>query len=222
MPKTYLESLLGDREKILLVAHQHWFILLNTMLAEIVFILILIALAVVGSLVRPDFSLIILPAAAILLIIPVIAIVRDILIWHNREYIISNLRVIQVSGMFNKNVIDSSLEKVNDVKMDQSVLGRMFNYGDVEILTASELGVNLFQRIQDPVRFKTTMLNAKERLEHEGSQLFADQTPKPQSQPSGPMDIPAMIGQLDSLRQKGILTEEEFQKKKAELLAKLS
>ncbi|HEX7976021.1 MAG TPA: PH domain-containing protein, partial [Anaerolineales bacterium] len=191
--------------------------LLKTILVEIVFILIVMAGAVIGSVLRPDFGIIILPAAVLLLIIPVIAIIRDILIWHNREYIITNLRVIQVSGLFNKNVIDSSLEKVNDVKMDQSVLGRMFNYGDVEILTASELGVNLFRRIQEPVHFKTTMLNAKERLEHEGSRLFAD----PVTPPSGPMDIPAMISQLDSLRQKGIITEDEFQKKKAELLAKL-
>ncbi len=52
---------------------------------------------------------------------------------------------MQISGIFNKSVIDSSLEKVNDIKMDQSALGRMFGYGDIEILTASELGVNLFK-----------------------------------------------------------------------------
>jgi uncharacterized membrane protein YdbT with pleckstrin-like domain len=67
--------------------------------------------------------------------------INDILVWSHHQYIVTNWRVLQISGIFNKNVIDSSLEKVNDVKMTQSFFGRIFNYGNVEILTASELGV---------------------------------------------------------------------------------
>jgi hypothetical protein len=110
-------------------------------------------------------------------------------------------------------VTDSSLEKVNDVKMDQSFFGRIFNYGDIEILTASELGVNRFNMIGNPVRFKTAMLNAKVKLESGA----LDRTPVQPKQP----DIAAMIAQLAALREKGIITEEEFQKKKADLLSRL-
>jgi uncharacterized membrane protein YdbT with pleckstrin-like domain len=134
--------------------------------------------------------------------------------WSSRQYIITNFRVVQVSGIVNKNVIDSSLEKVNDVKMGQSFFGRIFNYGDIEILTASELGVNLFRHIGNPVHFKTTMLNAKERLEHEGSR-------PEEAEGADRSDIPALIEQLDHLRQRGVLSEEEFQKKKADLLTKM-
>ncbi|MEN6300163.1 MAG: PH domain-containing protein, partial [Anaerolineaceae bacterium] len=132
----------------------------------------------------------------------------DIFKWLNHQYIITNRRVIQVSGIFNKSVTDSSLEKVNDVHMDQSFLGRIFDYGDVEILTASELGVNQFKRIAKPVEFKTAMLNAKESLEHGDVEIFNE-------------NIPDMIARLDKLRSQGILNEEEFQKKKSELLSKL-
>jgi hypothetical protein len=118
--------------------------------------------------------------------------------------------VIHVKGVFNKSVIDSSLEKVNDVKMEQSYLGRIFDYGDVEILTASELGVNKFGYIQQPVKFKTAMLNAKAKLE-QGE--IGRGLPAP--------DIPGLIAELDLLRQQGVLTEGEFQQKKAELLAKM-
>src|SRR3970040_80145 len=61
-----------------------------------------------------------------------------VLIWWNRQYVITSRRVIQVSGTFNKRVTDSSLEKVNDVKMVQSFFGRLFDFGDLELLTASE------------------------------------------------------------------------------------
>lgn len=219
MAKSYLNSLLGENEKILLVERQHWVILLGSILSEIVLIILLIILGSTAAVFFQPFAGWIAIAAIILLLIPIIAIARQIVIWLSREYIISNLRVIQISGIFNKSVTDSSLEKVNDVKMEQSALGRLLGYGDIEILTASELGVNLIKRIKDPIRFKTTMLNAKERLEH---QPF----PSPAAIPGDeevyrPSDIPAMIAQLDQLRQKGILTEEEFQSKKAQLLSKM-
>jgi uncharacterized membrane protein YdbT with pleckstrin-like domain len=118
---------------------------------------------------------------------------------------------MQIAGIFNKNVTDSSLEKVNDVKMEQSFWGRIFEFGDIEILTASELGANMFRTIGDPIHFKTAMLNAKEELE----QYHA----RPGDQDDE--DIPTLISRLDDLRKKGVITDIEFQQKKAELLAKM-
>jgi uncharacterized membrane protein YdbT with pleckstrin-like domain len=129
--------------------------------------------------------------------------------WMNRQFIITNRRVIQISGILNKNVTDSSLGKVTDVKMEQSALGRLFDYGDIEILTASELGANLFSRIEEPINFKTAMLNAKERIE-QGEEAF-----KPDE------GIPGLIASLDQLHQMGILSDEEFSKKKADLLERI-
>ena len=157
----------------------------------------------------PDYALLIGAVGAILLLLPLSTMIRDILAWLNRQYIVTNRRVIQISGILNKNITDSSLEKVNDVKMDQSALGRLFDYGDIEILTASELGANLFRRIEEPIQFKTAMLNAKERLE----QGDEDTTPRE--------DILGLIARLDQLHQMGILSSEEFNQKKNELLSRV-
>jgi len=94
-------------------------------------------------------------------------IIYILLQWYNERYLITNRRVMVVSGVINKNCSDSALEKVNDVLLKQSVLGRIMNFGDVEILTASELGVNLFKNIAGPVRFKTVMLDQKEAMSKE-------------------------------------------------------
>lgn len=61
------------------------------------------------------------------------------------------------------------------------------------------------------MKFKTAMLNAKEKLgfDEDGVDRKREE------------DIPSMIAKLDELRKKGIVSEEEFQKKKAELLAKM-
>ena len=95
--------------------------------------------------------------------------------------------------------------------MKQSVLGRMFNYGDIEILTASEMGANLFRRIEGPIKFKSALINAKEALDR--GDMGAPRREE--------FSVPALIEQLDQLRQKGTLTEAEFQEKKAQLLSKL-
>jgi uncharacterized membrane protein YdbT with pleckstrin-like domain len=148
----------------------------------------------------------------LLLVFPLVSLGRDILVWSNRKYIVTNRRVIQLSGVFRKNVTDSSLEKVNDVKMSQSFLGRMLNYGDIEIMTASELGVNMLTHIGRPIQYKTTMINAKERLERLPATPATVQ-PAP--------TLADFLTQLDALRQHGVLTEAEFQAKKAELLKKM-
>lgn len=205
----YVESLLGEREKIILVAHQHWFILIRAIVLEIIIILILIALTIIAGTSITEFALLIGALGTILLLLPLATMIRDVLDWTNRQYIVTNRRVIQISGILNKNVTDSALAKVTDVKMEQSATGRLFNYGDIEILTASEFGVNLFQRIAEPIIFKIAMLNAKEHLE-QGDRGY-QQTD----------DILQLVTSLDRLRELGILTEEEFNRKKEELLTRL-
>jgi uncharacterized membrane protein YdbT with pleckstrin-like domain len=207
MAKDYINSMLGENEKIILVTRQHGFVLFSSIAAEIIVTLVV--------LVAITFMIPFNPLAAfgyLLALVPILSMLRDILVWNNHEYIVTNRRVIQISGVFNKAVVDSSLEKVNDVKMTQTFFGRMFDYGDVEILTASEIGVNLFKRIGDPVKFKTAMLNAKEKLGYEGTGGSHAQRVE---------SIPEQIAELDALRKQGIVTDAEFQAKKKELLAKM-
>lgn len=206
MAKTYIQEMLSENEQILLVTRQHGFVLFGNIVLEIVLIAAIIVGVTLLSATYPQATL-----GYVLLLVPLVGIVRDILVWSNHQYLVTNRRVIQSSGVFSKEVLDTSLEKVNDVKLSQSFLGRLFGYGDLQILTASELGVDQFRQIGDPVKFKTTMLNAKEKLGFDDVGMGA----------RAEEDIPSLIAGLDDLRKKGIISEEEFQRKKTELLAKL-
>lgn len=208
MKDAYLQSLLGENEHIILVTHQHWFKLLQAILVEIVLFILTVILVTVLLITTA------IPLAALgfaLLLIPIVSALYDYLNWYHHKYIVTNRRVIQILGIINKNVTDSSLEKVNDLKMQQSFWGRMFNFGDIEILTASELGINRFTFIGDPIRFKAAMINAKAHLEN-------GNLPAPRQTETS---IPELIVKLDELRQKGVLSEEEFQQKKTELLKRV-
>lgn len=214
----YLQSLLGDRENIILATRHHWFVLASSIVLETVLILIIFGATLAGTIALTQSGSPAVPIVAVigfvLLLIPIATGTRDFLNWTNHQFIITNHRVMQISGIFNKSVIHSSLDKVNDIKMDQTALGRLFGYGDIEILTASELGVNLFKKIDNPVKFKSALINAKEYLEH---------APAPEVVPSPDKktDIPAMISKLADLRTQGVITEDEFQQKKSELLSKM-
>src|SRR5215510_11578480 len=131
MAKNYLEGLLGENEQILLETHQHWFVLFGKIFLELLLIVVIIGGVFVAYAFYP-----IAIYGLILVLVPVIGMLNDILVWRNKAYIVTNHRVIQTAGVFSKDVVDSSLEKVNDVKLSQSFLGRLFGYGDIEILTA--------------------------------------------------------------------------------------
>ncbi len=205
----YIESLMAENERLVVRTRQHWMVLAPAFLGNLFGSFLLALVAIVLFALAPALGLISIVLLALSLA-PVFNLLRVFLDWWNEEYIVTNRRVVQAEGIINKHVIDSSLEKVNDVVLHQSWLGRVFDYGDIEILTASELGVNKLTKITHPVKFKTEMLNQKEALgrdEDWGAPRRAD--------------IPDLIAELDALRQRGALTEEEFQRKKAQLLSKM-
>jgi uncharacterized membrane protein YdbT with pleckstrin-like domain len=209
---SYVEKLLGDKEKILLVTHQHWFVLFRNILMELAFVVLLL-IGITVAMFFPNGAWV--SILYLLLLIPGFFIIMKILYWRNQQFIVTNHRVIHINGVINKNVIDSSLEKVNDVKLTQSYLGRIFDYGDIEILTASELGVNLLKRINQPIKYKTAMLNAKEATEH---MVTMDRSGEGSVNGS---DIPGMIIQLGELKAKGLITDAEYNQKKTELLSRM-
>jgi len=213
----YLEGLMGRKEEIVFKSRQHWLVIVPKLVLWTV-VLLLVALITVLLALTPlhGRALVLLLALAF----PLWRIMVNFLNWWNEQYVITNRRVIQLEGIINKHSIDSSLEKVNDVVLQQSAIGRVLNYGDVQILTASELGVNLFRRMARPVRFKTEMLNQKESMSQ--LDIFEDKAARVLDEEAPTAgDIPELIAELDELRKRSIITDEEFQEKKKALLAKL-
>ena len=209
----YVQKLLARHENIVFATRQHWIVLLGSLIVNGLLIAAIIAAAIALS------TMLAFPPALLLLaliLIPLIRLVMRVVRWWNEQYIITNRRVIQAEGVINKHVIDSSLDKVNDVVLVQSVWGRLLDYGDVEILTASDVAVNRLDRLGSPVRFKTEMLNQKEGLR------LVERTEEARGA-SPPMaeDIPELITELDELRKKNIISDEEFEKKKEALLSRI-
>ena len=166
MSETYFSKQLAAGEEIRLITKQHWLILVReTYKAALVLVVLLALVIVLRAEVFKHHSWVLW--GLFLLVVPGAFFVVGVLSYLTRKFIVTTRRVAQVSGIVSKTVIDSSLEKVNDVLLKQSLIGRLLNYGDIEILTASDVGINKFAKLRRPVDFKTSMLDAKEQMEQQ-------------------------------------------------------
>ena len=211
----YLENILGQNEKIVFSTRRHWLVIWRPLFFMAILAVLIVAAAI--ALVPATVGLSLL--GLVLLVVPLGRMIVVILEWVNNTYIVTNRRIIETEGVFNKRVVDSSLEKINDVVMDQTFWGRLWGYGDIQIMTASEIGVNKLHQLANPVRFKTTMLNQKEALSD--PDVVRRVNHGDPSLPPSRDEIPDLIAELAALRDKGILTPEEFEKKKAELMGRM-
>lgn len=82
--------------------------------------------------------------------------------WKNDLWAVTNIRVIDESGVFTVNSKESPIDKINNVAYHQSFLGRIFQYGDVQIQTAAELGETSYTSISHPEKLKEALSTAME------------------------------------------------------------
>ena len=221
----YVEKLLGKNEKIIIAARQHWTTLAITFIVNLFVAIVLIVLAIVlgNQNFTKDSSSILRFVPTILWILLVVPVARfgwDWLQWWAEEYLVTSHRVIQTEGIINKKTKDSSLEKVNDIVLTQSFFGRILGYGNLEIITGSDEGVNLLRRLANPVTFKTALLDQKEALGHD--QTGEQVRPIPSGGPAAADEDPLKrIADLDNLHKSGALSDAEYQAAKVKLLSKL-
>jgi len=218
----YVESLLGKNEQILWRARQHWIVLTaNFVINLFLFVVIWAIYGAAGTLgagALGDFLRNNRGIALIALAIPIVWFGWEFLQWWAEEYLITTTRVVQTEGLINKHTKDSALEKINDITLNQSVVGRILNYGDLAIITGSDMGTNVLKRLANPVEFKKTLLEQKHQLSN-GDDYGSRKAPTAvQSDDEDPLK---KIAQLDDLRKSGAISEVEYQQAKAKLLTKL-
>ena len=217
----YVESLLGKNEQILWRARQHWIVLTANFVINLFIFIVIWAIygiaGVLGAGVIGDFLRNNRGFALIALLLPIGWFGWEFLQWWAEEYLITTTRVVQTEGLINKHTKDSALEKINDITLNQSVLGRVLNYGDLAIITGSDMGTNVFKRLAEPVEFKKTLLEQKQKLS-DGEDLGPRKAAVAESDDEDPLK---KIAQLDDLRKSGAISEVEYQQAKAKLLAQL-
>jgi hypothetical protein len=183
----YADTLLSDGEVIVLRRRQHWLALLVEGRAAVALWLVAIALLAAVwffDLQGQPAQWVGVAALASLVIGAVLFGIRYWQ-WWAQDFIVTNRRLLKVTGVFNKRSSSSSLEKINDAILDHNLVGRIMNYGDIDILTASgELAIDYFRMLNGAKEFKRVLTNQKHALEMD---YRWDQTPSPPMR--APMNI---------------------------------
>ena len=77
--------------------------------------------------------------------------------WFRRwttEIAITNRRIILKRGFIRRHTIEMNMDKVESVDIDQSLVGRMLNYGDVVVRGTGE-GFERLRVIDSPLKFRS-------------------------------------------------------------------
>lgn len=265
---SYARNLLSRGEEVVFESRQHWFAVLGeTWPFVIAAILALAVLIWQTSSTAWQLTGLLQIISLLVLVVSLGRIGLKIWSWRNQEWFVTTRRLIKADGIFNKQMADSSLEKINEAHLTQSWIGRIFDFGTLDILTAADetAGIQDYYFLADPVRFKIAMLNQKEKLERPdlappprmqapstapamqraepmapraGSDRVA-QVPMEASQPPPPAAAPtpapaapappasatdqltATLESLAALRDRGLITPEEYEAKKRDLLERM-
>jgi len=83
--------------------------------------------------------------------------------WKLDLWAVTSQRVIDESGVLTTRSVDSPLETINNVATQQSVFGRLFGFGRIDIQSAAEHGAVEIGGIARPEALRDAILEMKER-----------------------------------------------------------
>jgi uncharacterized membrane protein YdbT with pleckstrin-like domain len=205
--------LLADHERLVLDIRPHWIALV---LPVVAIALILVAEILVIANFSPSLPGWIL-WAAILIGIGLFAAFpfRAFLNWLTAHFVVTSDRVIHRSGWIAKQSMEIALERVNDVRFNQSVLERVVGAGDLRIESGGEYGQNHFRDIRDPERVQKLIYEMAEENERRMRSAPAA------AEPDGDEDPLDQLEQLARLKEQGHITPDEYEIQKRRLLGRM-
>ena len=219
---SYSENLLAKGEVVRYRGRQHWPAPLSDARNAVLLLLLgLVLLLVETQVVHWDVMSLVGALDLVLIVIALVWIAIVYFTWRAEEYLITNRRVLKVEGLFDKKSGDSALDKINDVVLKQGILARILKYGDLEILTANEDQLDHYQMLDHVVDFKKAMLDSKNELEDGGRRSTAVVSSEAAPVRAASGDVAETLAKLADLRDKGAITQAEFDAKKADLLGRL-
>jgi membrane protein YdbS with pleckstrin-like domain len=156
---SYIQKSLGDGETIIARAPFHVLYLTAAWLSLLIpVVLLLAALAQAQS--QPDPYTI---AAGLLFVLGLIAFLRMMIRKWSTEIGVTSHRFVEKYGLLSMHTNEIALPNIEGVKVNQSILGRIFGYGTVKIEGTGVDSV-MTPNIADPVGFVRAIQTAKEHV----------------------------------------------------------
>ncbi|HDH03813.1 MAG TPA: PH domain-containing protein [Actinobacteria bacterium] len=197
----YPERLLSPGERVLTEFRPHWKLLIAPVALLLLSIVVAIAFASVTEI--SGIVGVAVPVGVVLLGLGFGA--KSWVDWFFTKYIITNERLVIREGLIARRGKEIPLERIDNVSFSQTVGERILRSGDLIVESAGEGGQSRYTDIPQPEETQSMIYRIREArilaLEGAGNRSSADE-----------------ISKLADLRDQGVITEEEFEKKKRRLL----
>ena len=150
----YIDDILQPGEKVLYSTNAHWIFF-----GPAILLWILAAIFLVLSGMVPAGSPLIVGCWALAAIVALLALYKTVTAWFHRwttETDVTSLRVVHKTGFINRQTFEMSLDKIESVDVNQTIPGRIFDYGDVTIMGVgkSEEKLNM---VTSPIAFRNAI-----------------------------------------------------------------
>lgn len=241
-------KLLNEGEELVLDLKPHWIFLVPSvagLVASVIVGVVVLFLVhgLIGKVLAGLVGLVVLVALGYFL--------ARLAVWNTTHFVVTNRRLITGHGVFSKSRKEIPLDRVNDVSFHQGFLERMVGAGDLTIESAGERGEETFSDVNHPDNVQQSIYSQMEAREqrrfHPESAPTAMPPPppavagfapppapslepvtevaNPPSAPTpgaaGPPSIATQIEELHGLLQRGLISQAEFDAKKAQLLERM-
>lgn len=207
------QELLADHEDVRFELRPHWLALV----APVFWTIVSLAVLIVGSRLFRDREwetggqqVVALLAFLIWIVLAVLPFLR----WLYTLFVLTTDRLITRTGIVAKRSKEIPLERINDVAFTQSVFERMVGAGSLLIESAGERGQ---ERITDVRHPEQVQLQIYKEAEENSNRMMRGGAPAQHAAPS----VPEQIEALARLREQGVLTQDEFEAKKQDLLKRI-
>jgi uncharacterized membrane protein YdbT with pleckstrin-like domain len=209
---SYPRHLINEGETVALDLHPHWWYFAKHILTGTLLLLALVGVFAVRNVEYVNSVTAI--GWAIVAVIWAVWLVLKYLQWQFTHFVVTDDRVIFRHGVLAKHGVEIPLERINNINFDQGFWERIIGAGDLDIESAGREGQSHFEDIRHPDGvqqeiYRQMEVNAREQATWAAPQVSREAT------------IPEQIEQLAALRDKGHISAEEFQAKKASLLERM-
>lgn len=199
-------KLLNDGEEVVLDLRPHWWFFFGPLFAFVVAVAAVVAVMVLDL---PDwlwFALVALTALNALWLVARLA------KWATTQFVVTTDRLIYRSGVLAKKGLEIPLERVNNIHFNQGVFERVLRSGDLMIESGGERGQQSFSDIRRPAFVQNEIYRQMEAAQARDADRMAGRRE---------LSIPEQLDKLDELRQRGVITQAEFDAKKTQLLDRM-
>jgi uncharacterized membrane protein YdbT with pleckstrin-like domain len=207
-------KLLHDNEEVILDLRPHWsyFLVRGLVLLAALAVLVVVAVTIEND---------VLPwIVGVLVLVALARLVSRYASWTTTEFVVTTDRLILRAGIIGKKGMEIPLDRVNTVFFSQKLRERLLGFGDLIIESGGERGQQVINNVAHPEQVQSVIHAAMEteQDQREGAR-FADRTAT--TAPPDRESVLDQIDRLDQLRQRGVISEAEFETKKAQLLERL-